>query len=78
MHVHLLVNCPPKLSLSTLVNSLEGVSSLRFRSVRHEITGCYRNGVLCPPSDFTASCGGDPLDINRRYVEELLTIRNPR
>src|SRR5580658_3818917 len=30
-HVHLLVNYPPKLALSTLVNSLKGVSSRRLR-----------------------------------------------
>ena len=30
-HVHLLVNFPPKLALSRLVNSLKGVSSRRLR-----------------------------------------------
>jgi putative transposase len=30
-HVHLLVNYPPQLALSTLVNGLKGVSSRRLR-----------------------------------------------
>ena len=39
-HVHLLVNFPPKVALSSLVNSLKGVSSRRLRQefpdlVRH-------------------------------------------
>jgi putative transposase len=29
-HVHLLVNYPPKVAVSALVNSLKGVSSLNF------------------------------------------------
>ena len=33
-HVHLLINYPPKVSLSKLVNSLKGVSSRRLRSSR--------------------------------------------
>ena len=77
-HVHLLVTYPPKLSLSRLVNSLKGVSSRRLRRVRPEITGRYRKGVLWSPSYFAASCGGAPLDIIRRYVEEQRTIGNPR
>ena len=77
-HVHLLVTYPPKLSLSRLVNSLKGVSSRRLRSVRPEITGRYRKGVLWSPSYFAASCGGAPLEIIRRYVEEQRTIGNPR
>ena len=31
-HVHLLVNYPPKISVSKLVNSLKGVSSLLLRN----------------------------------------------
>ena len=34
-HVHLLVNYPPKVSVSTLVNSLKGVSSRRLRQNHH-------------------------------------------
>lgn len=34
-HVHLLVNYPPKVSLSKLVNSLKGVSARRLRQQNH-------------------------------------------
>lgn len=68
-HVHLLVNYPPKVPLSRLVNSLKGVSSRRLRRMRPEVSGRYRRGVLWSPSYFATSCGGAPLDLVRRYVE---------
>lgn len=67
--MHLLVNYPPKVALSKLVNSLKGVSSRRLRGIRPEISGRYRNGVLWSPSYFAASCGGAPLSVIRQYVE---------
>jgi putative transposase len=77
-HVHLLINYPPKISLSKLVNSLKGVSSRRLRNFRPEITGRYRKGVLWSPSYFASSCGGAPLDIIRKYVEKQRIIQKPR
>ncbi|WP_419904131.1 IS200/IS605 family transposase [Kiloniella sp.] len=77
-HVHLLINYPPKISLSKLVNSLKGVSSRRLRNFRPEITGRYRKGVLWSPSYFAASCGGAPLDIIRKYVETQRANKKPR
>jgi REP element-mobilizing transposase RayT len=68
-HVHLLVVYPPKVSISTPVNSLKGVSSCLLRECRPEITGRYRDGVLWSPSYFAGSCGGAPLSIIKRYVE---------
>jgi putative transposase len=68
-HVHLLIEYPPKVSLSKLVNSLKGVSSRRLRTFRPEITGRYRKGVLWSASYFAASCGSAPLTIVRQYVE---------
>ena len=38
-HVHLLVHYPPKVALSTLVNSLKGVSA---RRLRQGVSGTYR------------------------------------
>ena len=77
-HVHLLINYPPKVSLSKLVNSLKGVSSRRLRSFRPEISGRYRKGALWSPSYFAASCGGAPLDIIRKYVETQRASQKPR
>ena len=33
-HIHLLLNYPPKVAISKLVNSLKGVSSRRLRQLR--------------------------------------------
>ena len=77
-HVHLLVNYPPKVALSKLVNSLKGVSSRRLRDVRPEMADRYRNGVLWSPSYFAASCGGASLDVVRKYVEDQRATTKPR
>lgn len=70
-HVHLLVNYPPKVALSTLVNSLKGVSS---RMLRKEFGDFHpwlkRRGVLWSPSYFAASCGGAPIEILRQYIQQ--------
>ena len=68
-HVHLLVEYPPKVTLSTLVNSLKGVSSRRLRQIHPDVTARYWRGVLWSPSYFAASCGGAPLSIIKTYIE---------
>ena len=55
-HVHLLVNYPPKVSISKLVNSLKGVSSRRLRQYHADIHRYYWKGVLWSPSYFAGSC----------------------
>lgn len=72
-HVHLLVNYPPKVTLSKLVNSLKGVSSRRLRQIHPELARRYWKGVLWSPSYFAASCGGAPIAIIRQYVEQQRT-----
>ncbi len=70
-HVHLLVNYPPKVPVSALVNSLKGVSA---RMLRSQYTGrsnpARMNGHFWSPSYFAASCGGAPLTIIRQYIEQ--------
>ena len=73
-HVHLLVNYPPKVSISKLVNSLKGVSSRMIRqknypSIREKLWG----GALWSPSYFAGSCGGAPISIIRQYIEQRNT-----
>lgn len=77
-HVHLLVEYPPKLMLSRLVNSLKGVSSRLLREDRPEISGRYFKGVLWSPSYFAASCGGAPISIIRQYIEQQRSALPPR
>lgn len=72
-HVHLLVEYPPKVAISTLVNSLKGVSSRLLRKDRPDIEKRYWKGVLWSPSYFAASCGGAPISIIRQYIEQQQT-----
>jgi putative transposase len=65
-HVHLLVEYPPTVAISRLVNSLKGVSSRRLPQ-RFEIP-THRNHPWSP-SYFAASAGGAPLSIIRQYVQ---------
>ncbi|WP_293737922.1 IS200/IS605 family transposase [uncultured Parasutterella sp.] len=70
-HVHLLINYPPKVSVSRLVNSLKGVSSRLIRKKRYP---CMQDklwaGALWSPSYFAASCGGAPISIIKQYIEQ--------
>jgi putative transposase len=68
-HVHLLVNYPPKVSISKLVNSLKGVSSRLIRKQFPEIQKHYYKNVLWSPSYFAASCGGAPISIIKSYIQ---------
>ena len=73
-HVHLLINYPPKLAVSNLVNSLKGVSSRLLRRDRPDIAQrYYYKGVLWTPSYFASSCGGAPISIIRQYIEQQQT-----
>lgn len=73
-HVHLLVNYPPKVAVSNLVNSLKGVSSRMIRqrqypNIRKKLWG----GALWSPSYFAGSCGGAPIAVIRQYIEQQKT-----
>jgi putative transposase len=72
-HVHLLVQYPPKVAVSSLVNSLEGVSSRLLRQQRRDIRKRYWKGVLWSPSYFASSCAGAPISIVRQYIEQQKT-----
>lgn len=72
-HVHLLLEYPPKVPVSSLVNSLKGVSSRLLRQRRPDIRKRYCKGVLWSPSYFAASCGGAPIAIVRQYIEQQKT-----
>ncbi|WP_326693087.1 IS200/IS605 family transposase [Streptomyces sp. NBC_01795] len=70
-HVHLLVNFPPKVALSKLVNSLKGVSSRRLRKEYPELVRHYwRAQRLWSGSYFAGSAAGAPLSIVKQYIEQ--------
>jgi len=68
-HVHMLVEYPPKVSVSALVNILKGTSSRMLRQARPDIARRYYRGTLWSPSYFAASTGGATLETIKRYVE---------
>jgi putative transposase len=70
-HVHLLVNFPPTMTISRLVNSLNGVSSRRLRQEFPELRRHYwRAKRLWSGSYFAGSVGGAPITVLREYIEQ--------
>lgn len=65
-HVHLLVEYPPKMSVSKLVNHLKGVSS---RTLRAEMEIETPENHLWSPLYFASSCGGASLDKIKDYIQ---------
>lgn len=72
-HVHLMVKYPAKVAVSTLVNSLKGVSSRLLRKARPDLRARYFKSTLWSPSYFAASCDGAPIAIVRQYIEQQRT-----
>jgi putative transposase len=69
-HVHALLDLPPKVRPSDLINLLKTVSSRRLRSEFPALRAAYRGkAVLWSPSYCLLSAGGAPIDIIRRYIE---------
>ncbi len=70
-HIHLLIEYPPRLALSKIVNSLKGVSSRVLRKkypiFQKEYWG--DNVSLWSRSYFVASVGGAPIEILKEYIE---------
>ncbi|MGX1547545.1 IS200/IS605 family transposase [Streptomyces adustus] len=70
-HAHLLVNLPPQVAVSRLVNSLKGVSSHRLRQEFPDLVRHYWwVQRLWSGSYFAGSVGGAPLSIVKQYVEQ--------
>jgi putative transposase len=65
-HVHALIEYPPKLSVSQIVNALKGVSSRRYGQAGfpkpHKV-------ALWSPSYFSISVGGAPLEVLKKYIQ---------
>ena len=73
-HIHLLVNYPPKIAISHLVNSLKGVSSRMIKLKNYpSIQQNLHGEALWSPSYFAGSCGGAPISIIRQYIEQQKT-----
>jgi putative transposase len=69
-HVHLLFEANPTIALSKLVNNLKTVSSrLMRRDFPSEIGKVYVKPVFWHRSYCILSCGGAPISVIRRYIE---------
>jgi putative transposase len=70
-HIHALLDLPPKVRPSDLINLLKTVSSRLLRSEFPALRAAYRGkAVLWSPSYFLVSAGGAPIEIIRRYIEQ--------
>ena len=59
-HIHALIEFPPKLSVSQMVNALKGVSSRRYGQAN--LPKPYGKDALWSPSYFVSSVGGAPIE----------------
>ncbi len=70
-HVHLLFAGNPNLQLSVLANNLKTVSSRLIRKeFKKEISKTYWKPVFWHRSYFIMSCGGAPLSVIKKYIED--------
>jgi putative transposase len=66
-HIHCLMEYPPKLSVSQMVNALKGVSSRRYGQAGYPKP--YGKDALWSPSYFVSSVGGAPLEVLKKYIQ---------
>ena len=68
-HVHMLIQYPPTVQLSKLVNNLKSVTSRRMRGEFVDLRGVYSKPVLWSRSYFAGSCGGASLEVIKQYIQ---------
>jgi putative transposase len=66
-HIHCLIEYPPKLSVSQMVNSLKGVSSRMYG--KSGFPKPHSKDALWSPAYFVSSVGGAPLEVLKRYIQ---------
>ena len=67
-HIHVLIEYPPKLSISGIVNALKGVSSRKYGQAG--LPKPYGKQALWSPSYFVSSVGGAPIEILKKYIQD--------
>lgn len=67
-HIHALIEYPPKLSISEIINALKGVSSRRFGQAGFRKPS--NEEALWSPSYFAVSVGGAPIEILKQYIKD--------
>jgi len=66
-HIHALIEYPPKLSVSQIVNALKGVSSRRYGQAGYPKPD--GKDALWSPSYFVSSVGGASIEVLRQYIK---------
>lgn len=66
-HIHAIVEFPPKLSVSQMVNALKGVSSRRYG--QEGFKKPHGKEALWSPSYFVSSVGGASIEILKQYIQ---------
>ncbi len=78
-HVHLMVCCPQKLAIATLVGKLKGKSSYMIRKdFWNHIKTKLWGGHLWSPSYCVVSCGGAPLEVVKQYISDQRRPGKPK
>lgn len=67
-HIHALIEFPPKLSVSKIVNALKGVSSRRYGQAGYPKPDGKQS--LWSPSYFVCSVGGAPVEVVKQYLQD--------
>ena len=67
-HIHALIEYPPKLSISQMVNALKGVSSRRYGQAGYSKP--YGKEALWSPSYFVSSVGGAPIEVLKQSIKD--------
>ena len=75
-HVHLLINYPPNVTISKIVNSIKGVSSRRLKQNYPSLKKHCFKGALWSPSYFAGSVGGATIETVKKYIENQKTPKN--
>jgi putative transposase len=78
-HIHLIINYPPDVEVSKLVNNLKTVSSRLIRKEFNEqVNRFYNKPVFWTGAYFVASCGGVTLEQLKSYVENQNSPTDPK
>lgn len=72
-HVHLLVDYPPKLAISVLVNNLKSTSSRQLRLLNPGLPRISKSSALWSRSYFACSAGGVTIETLKAYVSNQKT-----
>ncbi len=67
-HIHALIEFPPKLSVSKIVNALKGVSSRRYGQAGYPKPDGKQS--LWSPSYFVSCVGGAPVEVVKQYLQD--------